>query len=115
MDKERIIEAIRNLTNGTWLSDDYTSTCMGWVRKYDTRGRVVNPDPNYKDCQAYIGNKLYKWTKHGWDVFIWKLGVDASYLNCMSEDIDQYLLTKVDITPDYVKEYQKNMSEDTCW
>ena len=107
MNKEQVIEAIRNLTNDSWLHGVYTSTRMGWQQQYDFLGRPLHPDPNYKHCSANIEGTDYSWTKVGWTVYIWKpeYASEASYGWVWKEDKDEYLLAVVDLTPEYVKEY----------
>ena len=103
MDKEKIVEAIRLATNGTFIGYGQSSTCMGWIPEYDRQGRLLNCDPNYIDSTVRIEGKDYYMTRVGWHVYIWNQ--PCSYCTVWNKDRDKYILAKTDLTPDYVKEY----------
>lgn len=110
MEKEQIIEAIRNATDGTFLSGVYMTTCMGWQQYYDEQGRPLRADPNYKDSKITIAGETYPITKCGWYAYIWKPNSNANYLYLLRNDIlnlDDYLFATIDLRPDYIKEYEE--------
>ena len=71
-EKEKLIEAVRVATNGTFIGERAISTLMGWSKVYDDEGRLITPDPNYIDSSITIDDITYKITKHKWNAYIWK-------------------------------------------
>ena len=108
-DKEKIINAIRVATNGTFIGHGGMSTLMGWFDEYDEQGRLVTCDPNYKDSTVTIDGTTYKITKHGWNVYIWKPEYKdtCGYTTCWANNYQEYLFAELNIMPDYVKEYKE--------
>lgn len=104
MTTEEIVEAIRNASNGSFIGDYSMSTCMGWKREYDEKGRPVTCDPNYKDSTFNICGREYRVTRYGWHVVIWKN--EGGYCRLLSKvkPVDD-ILAEIDLTPDYVEEY----------
>jgi hypothetical protein len=110
MNKEQIVEAIRLATGGAFIGYGGYTTCMGWSPNYDSQGRLLNCDPNYRDSNIRIEGKDYHMTRVGWHVYIWNQ--PCSYCTVWKEDRDKYILAEVDLTPDYVKEYYANMKKE---
>jgi hypothetical protein len=106
MNKEQIVEAIRNATYGTFVGYGGYTTCMGWLPNFDSQGRPLDCDPNYRDSSIRIEGQDYHMTKVGWHVYIWNQ--PRSYQTVWAKDRDKYILAEVDWTPDYVKEYYAN-------
>lgn len=105
MDKDKIIELLKSKTNN--FTTGFTSTtCMGWVQEYDEEGRPLLYDPNYKDGSVTISGRDYYFTRHGWYVYIWK--DKGSYTMTWSDRCNDFLLTKLDLSPDYVKEFRRS-------
>lgn len=104
---EKIVEAIRTATNGEFLGVGGMSTLMGWFPNYDELGRPLNCDPNYRDTTIMINGVTYPLTRCGWSAYIWLPDSNASYTMVWSTMRDKFLLTKVDLRPDYVKEYEE--------
>lgn len=108
MDNEKIIEAIRTATNGTFIGSGCVSTLMGWFDKYDDQGRILTADPNYKDSTVNIDGTTYRITRTGWYAYVWNPEYEkACYTWCWIPNRDEYLIGKVDLRPDYVKEWQE--------
>lgn len=110
MNKEQIVEAIRFATGGTFVGNGGFSTCMGWIPDYDSQGRPINCDPNYRDSSIRIEGHDYHMTRKGWHVYIWNQ--PCSYGTVWAKDRDKYILAEVDLTPDYVKEYYANKEKE---
>lgn len=116
MEKEQIIEAIRNATNGAFINGSCLSTLMGWQQKYDEQGRPLRADPNYKDSTITIADEIYPMTRHGWYAYIWKPNSRGNYMFVVRRrdfDINPYLIAKVDLRPDYAKEYEENKKKQS--
>ena len=111
MTTEQIVEAIRTATNGTFVGLRGCKTLMGWIPTFDSQGRMLNCDPNYKDSSVNIEGKEYYLTRKGWHVYIWNQ--QCRYNTVWREDVEKYILAEVDLTPDYVKEYYKEKEKDT--
>ena len=109
MTTEEIVNAIRNATNGTFVGGYSSTTLMGWTRIYDKQGREVTCDPNYKESGINICGVDYKIVRCKWDVYIFKPEYfDTAHYTTLwkpESELDKMLLTKIDLTPDYVKEY----------
>ena len=63
MESEKIVEAIRKATNGTFLPERHSSTLLGWTKVYDEEGREVSVDPNTKEGRIQIMDKSYLITR----------------------------------------------------
>jgi len=112
MTPEEVAKAIEKATHGTYVGDYAFRTLMGWVNEYDEEGRLVTADPNYTTSSIIIEGKKYVVVKVGWIVYIFKPEYpDASYTWCWKDDLDNYLLIKLDTTPDYVKAYRERKKE----
>lgn len=104
----KLIEAIRTATNGTFIGSGGMSTLMGWFDEYDEQGRLVTCDPNYKDSTVIIDGTTYRITRAGWYAYIWKPEYEkACYTWCWLPNRETYMISKVDLRPDYVKEWQE--------
>lgn len=116
MQKEQIIEAIRTATGGTFEGTSIVTTLLGYIPKYDEQGRQVNADPNYRTSSVVIGNVEYPITKHGWYAYIWKPEyidyINTLYMLIWRTNVENYLIAKVDLKPDYVKEYDSKKNRD---
>ena len=118
MTNEEIINAIKIATNGTFIGEGCSSTLMGWTNIYDEQGRLVTCDPNYKESEINICGKNYKIIKKKWNVYIFKPEYfkDVHYTTVMagrgSNEFDEMLIAKLDLTPDYVKEYWEKHEND---
>lgn len=92
MDKEQLINAVKNATNGTYIPDNGMVTCMGWIQEYDALGRPLHGDPNIHTGQIRIDGKDYR--------------LKTSGFHCTIEDFEtREVLAEVDFTPDYIKDY----------
>ena len=109
MDNEKIIEAIRTATNGTFIGSGGIRTLMAWIDQYDDQGRIVTADPNYTDTIVNIDGTTYKITRVGWYAYVWKPEYEkACYTWCWMPNRDEYLIGgEIDLRPDYVKEWQE--------
>ena len=104
----KLIETIRTATNGTFIGSGVISTLMGWFDEYDEQGRLVTCDPNYKDSTVTIDGTTYRITRVGWYAYIWKPEYEkACYTWCWLPNRETYMISKVDLRPDYVKEWQE--------
>lgn len=102
MDRDKLIEAIRNATNGTFIGEYVSHTLMGWTPNFDDKGRPLNCDPNYYDSSIFINGKEYYMTRKGWKVCIWKDGT-CNYCTMMFGNYEDKVLAEVDLTPEYIK------------
>lgn len=109
MNKNEIIEEIRKVSNGTFIGKFGFTTLLGWAPKYDEQGRPLNCDPNYIDSSFKIDNKIYYVTKVGWKVYIWNKF--KRYTNVWKNN-EEDILALIDLTPDYVKEYYKEIKNE---
>ena len=93
MEKEQIIEAVRNATKGTFVPCEAIRTCLGWEQEYDEQGRPVHADPNTVTGRIKIDGKYYLIKTRSWvsKIYDW--------------DRPDELIGEVDFTPGYVKEY----------
>ena len=92
MNKEQLIEAVRNATNGSFIAPNGMVTCLGWIQEYDALGRPLRGDPNIHNGQIRIDGKNYR--------------LVTSSFHCTIEDFETgETLAEVDFTPDYIKEY----------
>lgn len=99
MDKEQLINAVRNATNGTFVTGNGWVTCLGWMQEYDALGRPLRGDPNMHTCQIRIDGKDYI--------------LKTRDFRCTIIDQEtNETLAEVDFTPDYVKEYRENRKKD---
>ena len=110
-----IIEAISNATNGSFVSEYCESTCMGWVNKYDDKGRLLTADLNYKTSYIYICENQYKVIRRGW--FVWIIRPEytnkINYLSVYNAPKECFVGNDyIDLRPDYVKEYEENKLKD---
>ena len=104
---EEITEALRNITGGSFEMPGNT-TLIGWIPQYDKQGRPLNTDPNYKDYSVNIEGTDYNVTKHGWHVYVWKPEfTQAQYTYLWTQDYMDHVLAHIDLTPDYLKEDNK--------
>lgn len=110
MNKNEIIEEIRKVSNGTFIGKFGFTTLLGWTPKYDEQGRPLNCDPNYIDSSFKIDNKIYYVTKVGWKVYIWNKF--KRYTNVWKKNNEEDILALIDLTPDYVKEYYKEIKNE---
>ena len=110
---EEIVKAIGNATDGTYIPMGHISTLMGGFDEYDEQGRLVSVDPNYKHGVINICGTDYAVTRVGWDVYIWKpeYASKSSYTWVWLDDREKYLLTTVDLMPDYVREYKEKQRQ----
>lgn len=100
MDKEQLINAVKNATNGTYIADNGRVTCLGWIQEYDALGRPLHGDPNIHTGQIRIDGKDYR--------------LRTSDFHCTIEDFETgETLAEVDFTPDYIKEYWEKKKEKT--
>lgn len=110
---KEIVEAIKVATNGTYHSKNVWTTLMGWIDEYDSKGRLVTADPNWKDSDIIINHETYHVTSHRWMVYIWKPEYSkiASYTRLWGEQrqkiVEDVMVAIIDTEPDYVKEYWK--------
>ena len=99
MDKEQLINAVKNATNGTYIADNGMVTCMGWIQEYDALGRPLQGDPNIHTGQIRIDGKDYR--------------LITSSFHCTIEDFETCeVLAEVDFTPNYIKEYWEKKKEE---
>lgn len=128
----KIVEAIRTATNGTFVGKYCTSTLLGWVPRYDEQGRPLNADPNSKHSKVTINETDYLITRKGWHAYVFKptkhneesnskhskVTVDGTDYLINRQGLDEYLynptkhsflLAEVDLRPNYVKEYEEEM------
>lgn len=120
MTDTEIIEAIRKATNGSFMGDHCSSTLMGWNEIYDEQGRPLRADPNWKDSYITIASQTYGLIRKGWYAwvikpeFVNKIHYNVIMFYPNAEKIKQTLVTgdKIDLRPDYVKEYEKSMREN---
>lgn len=111
--EQKIIEAIRKATNGTFIGDYYSSTSMGWSKIYDEEGRLLTADPNYMDSSININGTEYSLTRKGWWAYIWNPESKGNYMVLLDKNnLEESLLAKVDLRPDYVKEYEKRQEQE---
>ena len=99
MDKEQLINAVRNATNGTFLPPNGWVTCLGWEQIYDEQGRPLRGDPNTHTGRISIAGKYYL--------------LKTCDFHCKIEDFDtKEVLAEVDFEPDYIKEYWENKKKE---
>ena len=82
MNKEQLINAVRNATGGSFQAPNGWVTCLGWTQEYDELGRPLYGDPN---------------THRGTTEFVCQI---------IDPETDEELAV-VDFTPDYIKEYRE--------
>ena len=107
METEKIVEAIRKATNGTFLPERHSSTLLGWTKVYDEEGREVSVDPNTKEGRIQIMDKSYLITRHGWKVWIWKPEWKENSNPWDKHEREKYCLAELNLKPDYVKDYEE--------
>lgn len=115
-----IIEAIRKATNDTFIGNGCSSTLMGWQQNYDKEGRPLYADPNWRDSYIVIESQTYGLIRKGWYAWVIKpefankIHYNAIMFDPNGEKISYTFVTgdKIDLRPDYVKEYQKSMRKD---
>lgn len=109
MTDQEIIEAIRKATNGEFVGKGCISTIMGWLKKYDDKGRILTANPNYKDSKVTIGDITYRITRVGWYACVWNPKYEkACYTWWWLENREDYMICGIiDLRPDYVKEWQE--------
>ena len=106
--EQKIIEAIRKATKGAFIGDYCSTTSMGYSKIYDEEGRLLTADPNYIDSSININGTEYSLTRKGWWAYIWKPESKGNYMLLFDKNnLEESLLAKVDLRPDYVKEYEK--------
>ena len=99
MDKEQLINAVKNATNGSYIADNGWVTCLGWTQEYDELGRPLHGDPNINTGQIRIAGKDYT--------------LKTSDFHCTIKDFETgEVLAEVDFTPDYIKEYRENKKKE---
>ena len=109
---QKIVEAIRKITNGEFIGKHHSSTLIGWIENYDEQGRILNADPNYKDSRITVLNETYPITRAGWYAYIWVPNSNCGYTTCWSECREKFLFSLVDLRPDYVKIYDENKKKN---
>lgn len=105
IDKSKLIDSLKSATNN-FTTGFTSSTCMGWTQEYDEEGRPLLYDPNYKDGSVKISGAKYYFTRVGWYVYIWK--EERKYTTVWNDRCNDYLLEKLDLSPDYVKEFRNS-------
>ena len=99
MDKEQLINAVKNATNGTYIPSNGWVTCLGWIQEYDELGRPLHGDSNIHTGQIRIDGKDYL--------------LKTSDFHCTIEDFEtKEVLAEVDFTPDYSKEYREKKKDN---
>lgn len=108
-DEEKIIEAIRTATNGTFIGDGGITTLMGFANQYDDQGRLVTANPNYTDSIINIEGTTYRLTRKGWYACVWNPKYEkACYTYWWLDDRENYTIGGlIDLRPDYVKEWEE--------
>ena len=94
MDKEQLINAVRNATHGSFIGPDGMVTCLGWTQEYDALGRPLRGDPNTHTSRIKIDGKFYILRTREFECKITDPETDEE-------------LAVVDFTPDYIKEYRE--------
>lgn len=120
MTDNEIIEAIRKATNGEFISEGASSTLMGWQQNYDNEGRPLRADPNWFDSYITINSQTYGLIRSGWYAWVIKpeYAHKCHYMAIIydpnGEKIGKAFVTgqKIDLRPDYVKEYEESMRKD---
>lgn len=99
MDTEKLVNAIRNATNGSFLPPNGWVTCLGWEQIYDEEGRPLRGDPNTHKGHINIAGTNYI--------------LSTSDFHCeIREFPNGELITEVDFTPDYIKEYREKKDKE---
>ena len=99
MNKEQLINAVKNATNGTFTPPSGIKTCLGWEQEYDELGRPLRGDPNTITGEIKIAGKYY--------------GLKTTEFHCKIKDLDtNETLAEVDFTPDYIREYREKRRKD---
>ncbi len=91
--EQDLVEKIRELTGGEFITEGYFTTLEGWIKQYDSQGRLLTPDPNRKEGTIIVDGIEYKLIRAGWKAWIYTM--------------DRRLISTVDLTPDYIKEKEK--------
>ena len=99
MDKEQLINAVRNATNGRFIGPEGWVTCLGWQQEYDALGRPLRGDPNRHTSRIKIDGKFYILKTQDFECRI------------IDEETNEEL-ANVDFTPDYIKEYRENKKKE---
>ena len=94
MDKEQLINAVRNATGGSFQAPNGWVTCLGWTQEYDEFGRPLYGDPNTHKGEIRIAGKNYV------------LRTTEFVCQIIDPETDEELAV-VDFTPDYIKEYRE--------
>lgn len=87
-----IIETLERLTQN-FNSFNGTCTLMGWIPRFDDKGRPLNADPNVRRGNAHVGGIDFHYVRVGWKVTI--------YEDSPSKGI---VFRKLDLTPEYLKD-----------
>lgn len=108
MTNEEIVKAISKATNGTFIHSPFSKTLMGCIQEYDKEGRPLHPDPNYFSSSITIEGVKYALVKHRWTAYIFKPEYpQANYMWILCKGKEDCILATVDLTPDYIKERNK--------
>ena len=99
MDKEQLINAVRNATNGSFTTRDGWVTALGWMQEYDSLGRPLRGDPNTHTCHIKIDGKDYILKTRDFHCTIIDMATEEE-------------LAEVDFTPDYIREYWENKRKE---
>lgn len=104
----KLLEKILNNKSGK-----DTCTVMGWIPKFDDKGRPVNADLNICKDFSIVDNHYYLVVSHVWKIFIYDLPEEQVKTLCKDDKGDPILMpnTKggdricvIDFKPDYLDE-----------
>ena len=73
-------------------------TLMGWIPMFDSQGRPLNADYNYRSGVAFVNGRDYYFVRKEWTVRIWDR--EATYMDFLNGKTD--FIEEVDLTPDYL-------------
>lgn len=106
---KEIVNAIKKITDGTYIVPNYTTTLLGWREIYDRNGNLVSVDPNIKSGTVNIEGTEYVVYRKGWRVVILKPQYTEEFKGrCYIPSDKEMYMADFSIEPLYVREYRES-------
>lgn len=113
---DKLIEYIKTASNGSFISpiliasENFSEQCPVLL---DKNGRNIFGDPNVYLSIFFFEQQTYYVKKYQWNAIIYESG----YVPDIFEQETAHVISKIDLTPDYVTDFYKNNPQigPTIW
>ena len=102
---EEVLDAVKDLTDGTYETPFHSSTLVGYSRSYDRYGRPLHAHPNIIEGTVCIEGLTYKVVKRGFNIEIYREDITKER-DWSNPNFCEEIFAERDITPQYIKDYK---------